>query len=419
MALLFAIVCGQLTRVHVGFDRFGFYNLFGLSVVEIYNFMGQLFLNALKMLIVPLIASAVINGIAGMGSEKAFGRLGLKTLGYYLVTTLLAILVGLFFVNVLRPGIVDGKPASHLLGLVAPSEQMVTAVGDRSAGDLVDFFLRMIPTNVVQAATDNGQMLSLIFFSLLFGFFVSRLKGDVGTTMRNFWQGVYDIMIMITDLVMKFLPLGVFGLVAKVSASTAPKDFSALFVFFITVLLGLAFHFFLTLPLIVKVLGRVKPSLHFKAMSASLLTAFSTSSSSATVPVTIDCLQKNAGVSPRVTSFVTPLGATVNMDGTALYECVSVIFLAQVYGVHLAIGQQLMVVALALLTSIGVAGIPSASLVAIVVILTSLGIPAEGIGLLMVFDRILDMCRTAVNVFSDSCGAVVIARSEGETTNLV
>lgn len=213
-----------------------------------------------------------------------------------------------------------------------------------------------------------------------------------------------------TDWVMRFAPVGVFALVAKVAAGTALAALQPLLLFLLTMLLALAVHFFLVLPLLLRLLGRVDPLRHYQAMAPALLTAFSAASSSATLPLTMECMEKNAGVSNRVSSFVLPLGATVNMAGTALYECVAVLFIAQAYGVELSLGMQFTVVLLALLTSIGVAGILAASLVAIVIILSAVGLPAEGIGLILAVDRILDMCRTAVNVFSDSCGAVIIGR---------
>jgi Na+/H+-dicarboxylate symporter len=225
---------------------------------------------------------------------------------------------------------------------------------------------------------------------------------------------MFEVMMRITDLIMRFAPLGVFALVAKVVASTGFDAFALLAMFFVSVVLALAFHFFVTLPLLLYFVGRVNPVLHYKAMGAALLTAFSTASSSATLPITMECVEKNAGVSNRTTSFVLPLGATVNMDGTALYECVAAMFIAQAYGIELGLATQFMVVVIALLTSIGVAGIPSASLVAIAIILAAVGLPVEGIGLILAVDRILDMMRTAVNVFSDSCGAVIIAKSQGE-----
>lgn len=217
-----------------------------------------------------------------------------------------------------------------------------------------------------------------------------------------------------TMFVMRFAPLGVFGLVAKTVMSTGFAAFGPLIIFFFTVVAALALHTFVTLGLMLRFLGKVNPLLHYRAMIPAMLTAFSTASSSATLPITIECLEKNAKVSNRTSSFVLPLGATINMDGTALYECVAAIFIAQAYGLDLSFAQQFLIVLMALLTSIGVAGIPAASLVAISVILTAIGLPLEGIGLLLVTDRILDMMRTAVNVFSDSCCAVIVASSEGE-----
>jgi Na+/H+-dicarboxylate symporter len=221
-------------------------------------------------------------------------------------------------------------------------------------------------------------------------------------------------MMRITEWVMRFAPLGEFALVGKVVATTGMAAFQPLLLFFLTVLAGLVLHFLVVLPAILLFIARVNPWRHYQAMAPALLTAFSTASSSATLPVTMDCVERQAGVSNRTSSFVLPLGATVNMDGTALYECVAAMFIAQAYGVELSFAQQLLVVALALLTSIGVAGIPAASLVAITIILTAVGLPVEAVGMILAVDRVLDMCRTAVNVFSDSCGAVVVARLEGE-----
>ncbi|MDX2426445.1 MAG: dicarboxylate/amino acid:cation symporter, partial [Cycloclasticus sp.] len=268
-------------------------------------------------------------------------------------------------------------------------------------------------TNIVAAAA-NGQMLGLIFFALLFGYFMTQIAAAKKSVILTFWNAVLDVMMKMTDWVMKFAPLGVFGLVAKVVSSTGLAAFLPLAYFFFTTLFALAVHMFVVMPLLLKYIGRVKPSRHFKAMLPALLTSFSTSSSSATLPITLECVEKNAGVSNRTSSFVLPLGATINMDGTALYECVAAMFIAQAYGLQLGLTEQFLIVITALVTSIGVAGIPAASLVAISIILTTIGLPLEGIGLILAVDRVLDMCRTSVNVFSDSCGAVIIARSEGE-----
>ncbi|MEM9400348.1 MAG: dicarboxylate/amino acid:cation symporter [Verrucomicrobiota bacterium] len=382
-----------------------------------FDFVGTMFLRALKMLIVPLIMSAVITSMSGLGKDKAFGRMGLKTLAYYMTTSFLAITTGLLLVNIIQPGLVDESTASELMEKAATAEEVTAKVGEPQAGDVIGIFHRMIPTNIIRAAAD-GQMLGLIIFSLLMGYFITQIKHELEQSIGHFWQAVYEVMLKITDLVMRFTPIGVFGLVGQVAIETGPEEVIALFKFFITVVLALGVHAFIIMPLLLFFIARINPINHYRAMFSALLTAFSTASSSATLPITMDCLQKKAGVSRRVTSFTTPLGATVNMDGTALYECVAVIFLIQFYGQDLSFTVQLTTVILALLTSIGVAGIPSASLVAIVIILGAVGMPPESIGLLMIFDRILDMCRTSVNVLSDSCGAVIIARSEGETTNL-
>lgn len=406
IALLLAVLAGSLAGTEGSIAGLRFYDLFA--------FVGSLFLNALKMLIVPLVVSSIIVGIAGIGSGNALGRLGGKTLLYYFSTSLLAIVIGLAVVNIVAPGMVDSEPARELMGLSEGVDEVVASVEGKGAGDLVDIFLRMVPANVIAAAAD-GQMLGLIFFSLLFGFFMTRIQEAYAESMYNFWQGVFNVMMKITDLVMKFAPLGVFGLVAKVVADTGFSAFLPLLWFFISVIAALALHFFIALPLILIFIARVSPRKHYRAMAPALLTAFSTSSSSATLPITMECVEKNAGVSNRTSSFVLPLGATVNMDGTALYECVAAMFIAQAYGIELGFVQQFTIVLVALLTSIGVAGIPSASLVAISIILAAIGLPIEAVGLILAVDRVLDMCRTAVNVFSDSCGAVVIARSEGET----
>lgn len=393
------------------------FSLFGISFLSVLTFFGTLFLNALKMLIVPLVMASIITGMMNLGGDT-LGRLGTKTLLYYATTSLVAILIGLFFVNLLQPGIVDGEPARHIIGLSSETEDVVSKVGDKGAADIAEVLLRMVPPNIITAAA-NGQMLGLIFFSLIFGFFVSKLEGPSAQVHKNFWQGLLNIMMMMTDLIMKFAPIGVYALVTKVIIISGVEAFEPLALFFVTVLLALAVHLLLFLPGILRYLAHVSPTKHFKAMLPALLTAFSTSSSSATLPITMDCVEKRAGVSNQVAGFTLPLGATINMDGTALYECVAAMFIAQAYGISLDITTQFTIVLVALLTSVGVAGIPSASLVAITIILAAIGLPLEAIGLILVVDRVLDMCRTAVNVFSDSCAAVTIARLEGEQTRLL
>jgi Na+/H+-dicarboxylate symporter len=235
-----------------------------------------------------------------------------------------------------------------------------------------------------------------------------------GTVLQHFFQGLFQTMLQLTRLVMKFLPYGVFCLVAKVFMTTGISSLSSVAWFFVTVLVSLSAFMFVGLPLLLSFIAKVNPWRHFRAMGPALLTAFSTSSSSATLPVTMECAEKRAGISNRICSLVIPLGTSANMSGSALYECVAAMFVAQCYGIDLSFTTQFVVVALALITSIGVAGIPSASLVAVLIILQAIGLPPEGIGLFIAVDRLLDMCRTTVNVFSDSCCAVLIAKSEGE-----
>lgn len=412
IAIIAATVLGSLVTVDS--------TLLGINLFAVFDFLGKIFLNALKMIIVPLVMSSIICGISGIGSASDLGRLGGKTLGFYMLSSLLAILLGLLLVNLITPGLIDGQPAQQHLSLSSGEEvsSHLAKIEGRGVGDIVDIFIRMVPSNIIKASAEE-QMLGLIFFSLLFGFFMTKLQTDNKKVLYDFWHGIQEVMLMITMFVMKFAPIGVFGLVAKTIALTGMEAFITLGWFFITVVLALSLHVFGTLAILLKVMGGINPVKHFKAMSEALLMAFSTASSAATLPLTMECVEKNAGVSNRTSAFVLPLGATVNMDGTALYECVAAMFIAQAYGLELSFVTQFTIVLMALLTSIGVAGIPSASLVAITVILGAVGLPLEGIGLLLVTDRILDMLRTAVNVFSDSCCAVIIARSEGEQTNLV
>jgi proton glutamate symport protein len=407
--ILIALVLGMGAGWWAGEDG----AVFGLRAYSAFDFVGSLFLNALKMIIVPLIMSSIIVGIAGIGSSGNLGRLGGKTLLFYATTTLLAIIVGLILVNLFQPGLVDGQPAGDLLALTAGAADVAARVGDKGAADIVEIFLRMVPPNIVQAAAD-GQMLGIIFFSLLFGFFMTKVGHEESETLFRFWQGIFHTMMRITEWVMLFAPIGVFALVARVVSVTGFQAAGPLLVFAATVLLALAIHTIVTLPALLSLVGRLNPWPMFQAMAPAMLTAFSTASSSATLPITMDCVERRAGVSNRTSSFVLPLGATVNMNGTALYECVAAIFIAQAYGLELGFGTQFIIVVTALVTSIGVAGIPSASLVAIAIILKAVGLPMEAIGVLLVFDRVLDMVRTMVNVFGDACCAVLVARLEGE-----
>ncbi len=394
------------------------------NAIAVSDFLGKLFIQALKMIIVPLVASSIIAGIAGLGGVQGFGRLGMKTLGFYMGTSLIVVLIGLVLVNTIQPGLENGKANPEIRAALEQKadratqaeKDKVAAAGTKKPGDYADLFKKMIPPNVFKAATENGQLLGMIFFSILFAIAMARLPADNMRPLLGSIQAVNDVMIRVTQWIMVFAPLGVFGLLLPTIFKSGPEIFISLGRYFLTVLLALAIHLFVMMPLVLRYVAGVNPWAHFRAMRMAMLTAFSTASSAATLPETMLCVQKNAGVSKRVSSFTLPLGATVNMDGTALYECVAVIFVAQVMGIELGVAAQFAVVVTALLTSIGVAGIPSASLVAILLILNSSGIPNAEMAVvaLLAVDRLLDMSRTAVNIFGDSCAAVVIAKSEGE-----
>ena len=415
IAIVFAAIVGAIVR-HYTTDGVT-PAIMGVSFVSVFKFIGAIFLNALKMIIVPLITSSIIVGVAGIGSGGNIGALGWRTLVFYATTTLAAILIGLFVINAVSPGYVDGQPAGDILALDAPAEDISARIEGKGAGDVVDLIKRMVPPNIVKAAAE-GQMLGLIFFSILFGYFMTRLQHDVAEPLFKFWNGIFHVMMKLTEFIMKFAPIGVFGLIAAVIAETGFAAARPLAVFALAVVTALLLHSVVTLPLLLRFIGSVRPFATMRAMSPALLTAFSTSSSSATLPVTMDTLEEKVGVSNEVSSFVLPLGATVNMNGTALYECAAAVFLAQAYGLELSLGVQFTIVTIALVTSIGVAGVPSASLVAIAIILAAVGLPVEAIGVLMVFDRVLDMCRTSVNVWGDACCATIVARLRGERTKV-
>lgn len=394
IALVLGLILGFLSR------GLGFEDL----VINKIGVLGTIFLRGLRMIIVPLIVSSIISGVTSIGSAQNLGRMGAKTFSYYIITSLLAIVTGLFMVNILQPGV------GADIGLHATPEGLqanVSKIGDTLLG--------IIPTNPLHAMV-NGQMLPTIFFSLLFGFFITQAPNPYRQQLTDFFNAVFEVMMKLTQLIIRFTPIGVLALMGKIIAQTGFDVILPLATYMLTVMLALVIHASITLPLLLFLIGGINPLAHARAMSAALMTAFSTSSSSATLPLTMESVEHNAGASNQTTSFVLPLGATINMDGTALYECVAAMFIAQVYGIDLSVGQQFIVVLTALLASIGAAGVPMAGMVMIAIILPAVGLPVEGIGLIVAVDRILDMMRTSVNVWSDSCGAVLIAKSEGETT---
>ncbi|HEM48830.1 MAG TPA: dicarboxylate/amino acid:cation symporter [Caldithrix sp.] len=392
LAFIVGVLIAQLSK-WLGFDYFVIHHL---------SIIGDIFLRALQMIIVPLIISSIISGITGIGSAENFGRLSAKTFAYYILTSLIAIITGLFIVNLIQPG--------------TGAELTLQAAPEGIHGDLSrlkDTFINIIPTNPL-AAMVKGEILPTIFFSLLFGFFITKAPDPYKEKLTNLFQGFFEVMMKLTHFIILFAPIGIFAIIAKIVVQTGMEIFIPLASYVGTIVLALAAHAIITLPIILYFVAGISPMAHFKAMTAALFTAFSTSSSSATLPLTISSVEENSGASNKVSSFVLPLGATINMDGTALYECVAAMFIAQVYGIDLSFGQQFIIVFTALLASIGAAGIPMAGFVMMAIILNAVGLPLEGLGLILPVDRPLDMLRTSVNVWSDSCGTVIIARSEGE-----
>lgn len=374
--------------------------------------LGTVFIRLLKMVIVPLVMSSIIVGVAGVGNPKNLGRLGFKTFAFYFTTSLFAIVIGLTLTNLIKPGegvSIDMSREHSASDLERPSS-------------LFEIIIRMIPENPVSAATET-DMLGIIFFALLFGFALTQIAGRHRDSVLGFIDGVFHAMMAVTETIIRLAPIGVLGLIVAALNKMDFDVFKAVGLYMATIAIGLTLHLLIVLPLLLKFLTGRSPMQHFKNMANAMATAFSTSSSSATLPVTMECVETNAGVSNKISSFVLPMGATINMDGTALYECAGVLFIAQVLGIDLSLTQQLVVVMTALLASIGAAGIPSAGLVMIFIVLEAVGIegPTVGVivGTMLAVDRPLDMYRTVVNIFSDSVGTLIIAHSEGEVDEVL
>lgn len=385
--------------------------LFGIFLREhtkYVDWVGEVFLRGLKMIIVPIILTSIISAITNIGTAGNIGRLGLKTILYYLTTSTLAIVTGLILVNYLKPGI------GAELGLDKEVQNFV--LEEKSLGQT---FIEMIPVNIFKAIAE-GKMLSIILFAFLFGLVITQINKKQKDLLTDFFNAAFEAMMKLTMIIIKLAPLGIFGIIAGVIAKTDNLSELAIRMgeYMLTVFIGLSIHCLITLPLIQRLVARVNPLKHFQAVSTPLLTAFSTSSTMATLPLTLDAVEHKDGVSRKITGFTLPLGATVNMDGTALYECVAAVFIAQAYGMDLSVIQQFLVVITALLASIGAAGVPMAGMVMITIILSTIGLPLEAVGLIISVDRILDMFRTATNVWSDTTGALVIARTEGEDFNV-
>ena len=403
--ILVAMAIGAIVGWFVGPDA---------KILGFFDFLGTAFINLLKMVVVPLISASIITGVASVGSGRDLGRLGIKTLAFYVFTTLLSVIIALALVDIIKPGIVNGVPARELLALETSSDIVNSSVQQKASVTITDTLLAIIPTNIIQAAGANN-LLGVMFFSVLFGFFLARIELPYRQTVLDLAQGIFRIMMRMTIFIMSLAPLGIFGLTAKVVAKSGIHAAGPILTFGACVVGGILIYALVALPVMLRMAGIRNPYRLFSAMSPALLTAFSTASSAAALPLSLESLEKRANVSERIASFVMPLGTSINHAGSALYECAGAMFIAQAYGLHLSFGQQFTVVILALLTSMGIASIPAASLVAIAVILSAVGLPPEGIGALLVLDRLLDMARTAINVFADAACTVIVARLEGES----
>ncbi len=373
--------------------------------------LGQLFLNLLKMLVVPLVFSALLLGVVEIGDPKSLGRIGLRTLAWIVLVTGIAILIGLVLVNVFQPGV--GLPPELAQSLVsAGAERSVEIAGKADAVSPMAILLNLIPTNPVAAAA-NGDLLAVMVVALLFGIAATVHPTEGVRTFVGATQGVYDICLLLIGWVIQLAPFAVAALLFNLTAKLGLEVIVQVSKFVFVVVAALAIHLFIVFPILLRTLGGVSPLWFFRQAEPAMLTAFSTSSSSATLPTTLTVAEEDLHVPRRVARFVCTLGATANMNGTALFEGVTVLFLAQFFGIDLSLGQQGLVLGICILGGIGAAGVPGGSLPVIVMILSMFHIPPEGIGLVLGVDRFLDMCRTCVNVTGDLAGSVVIGRFEG------
>lgn len=377
--------------------------------------LGTIFIRLLSFLAIPLVIASLIVGAASLGDIRKVGRIGGKTLGYYLITTTIAITIGLITANLIKPG---EKISADVRDRIASEYQADVSekIQQELGVDVVDFLVNIVPTNPINAMA-NGNMLQIVFFAVIFGLTLTMIDKNKSESVIRFLDGVSDAMIKMVDLVMKIAPYGVFALISAAVAEFGFGIISTLLWYIITVLIGLLIHLLGIYSLAVRFIGKMNPLKFFRGMRDAQIIAFSTSSSAATLPISFECTERNLGVPKQITSFVLPLGATINMDGTALYQGVASVFIAQVYGFNLDITQQLTIVLTATLASIGTAPVPGVGIIMLVMILKAIHIPAEGIALILGVDRILDMCRTVINITGDASAAVIVARSEGLMEN--
>lgn len=390
----------------------------GETLVEYTEWIGLLFLALIKMVVVPLVFFSLVVGVASLGDLKALGRLGGRTIGYFMGTTVVALVIGVGLANIIRPGkLLSPDDRANLLASYS-GDVGSTVANAAKAPTLTEQLVGIVPSNPIGALA-SGDMLQVIFFALMLGIALTMLVNNRGQLVIDVFARLNDAMVMLVHVAMILAPYGVAALLFKVVGSTGISVLVALFVYGLVVVAGLLIHVFLTYGMVVKFGARLPLFAFFGAIKEALLVAFSTSSSSATLPVTMEACEENVNVSPKITSFVLPLGATVNMDGTALYQGVAAIFIAQIYGMDLSIGEQTTIVVSATLASVGAAGVPGAGMITLAMVLTAIGVPTEGLALILGVDRLLDMFRTTTNVVGDSTATVLMARAEGENLRIM
>jgi DAACS family dicarboxylate/amino acid:cation (Na+ or H+) symporter len=374
--------------------------------------VGQIFLRMLLMTVVPLVFTSIALGVAGLGDIRKVGRVGTRTIGYFVVSTAISAVIGLVLVNLVQPGAgLSPDVRQQLMETYRAQAQGLQAGGTTKFG--IDLFVNIVPRNPMAAAA-SMDMLGIIFFALVFGAALTLLPDDKSRPVIRLLDAVGEAIVKIIDLAMKLAPYGVFGLIFVVTSRFGWGLLANLGKYAAVVLAGLLIHAVFSLSLMVRFLGGLNPLIFWRKITASLATAFSTSSSNATLPTNIAVAEHELKISPKIAGFVLPLGSTMCMNGTALYEGVTVLFLAQVFGIHLDLGTQAIVVILSVITAIGAAGVPGGSLPLIMVVLATVGVPPEAIAVILGMDRILDMCRTTVNVAGDLTAAVYVARTESD-----
>ena len=379
---------------------------------------GVIFVNLLKLIAVPLVFASLVKGVASLSDISRLSRIGAKTIAFYLMSTIVSVTIGLILVNIIEPGS-DFDKSSIDLSNKSASEKIIDAETVSKEGPL-QFVVDIVPTNIIKASANNSNMLQVIFFAILFGISMVMLPDKNTKFVKGFFDGINDIILKIVDLIMLISPYGVFALLASlvVDFGASSSLFIALAKYSLTVIVGLLIMILVIYPFIIKIFTKIKYFIFFKGLSPAQMLAFSTSSSAATLPVTMERCEEHLGVSEEISSFVLPLGATINMDGTSLYQAVAAVFIAQAFGIDLDLSQQLSIVLTATLASIGAAAVPGAGMVMLVIVLGAINVPAEGLALIFGVDRILDMLRTVVNVTGDATVATVVASSEGKLNKI-